>query len=60
MGYVEARYHMESWPKSIFSVSDCIIEMDMLSILFPGLRGKSHYNKEGLNHCLLGMIVNQK
>lgn len=39
MGYVEARHHMV-WPKSIFSVSDCIIEMDMLSILFPGLWGR--------------------
>ena len=60
MGYVEARHYMESWPKSILAVSDCIIEMDILSVLFPGLRGKSHYNKEGLNHHPLGMIVNQK
>lgn len=60
MGYVEARHYVESWPRFIFSVSDCIIEMDILSIWFPGLRGKSHYSKEGLNHCLLGMIVNQK
>ena len=33
MGYVEARHYMESWPKSILAVSDCIIEMDILSVL---------------------------
>lgn len=37
MGYMEARCYMRSRSKSIFSVSEGIIEVDILSSCFPSL-----------------------
>ena len=47
MTYMEARCYMESWSKSLLSISNCIIEMNTLSSWLPGLWGKSQYGMKG-------------